>query len=123
MARPSKLGDVVYEIGESVIVMLYFLSNCEGIAGLIKGLYDSRPEEFRKYFLDDLEAYADKPESVALDMYGGLDATCGTWYHAILNPLIEHADTRARAIAAMEKIIERLPAEKKHFLQDLLPKD
>ncbi|MDX1929374.1 MAG: serine/threonine-protein kinase [Pirellulaceae bacterium] len=96
-------------------------ADCDQIASLLKSLHDSRPAKFRKYFLEHLEQSATFSESGQLtDMFGGFDTVCGTWYYAILKPLIEHPETRDRAIAAIEKIIKHLPNEKKHFLEDLL---
>jgi hypothetical protein len=93
-------------------------TNCEQIANLIKGLHDARPAAFRKYFLEHLELSA--THSQLVDLYiGGLDATCERWYYAILKPLIEHPETRDRALAAIEKIIKFLPPEKKPFLEEL----
>ena len=96
-------------------------ADCDQIASLLKSLHDSRPAKFRKYFIEHLEQSATFSESGQLtDMYGGFDTVCGTWYYAILKPIIEHPETRDRAIAAIEKIITHLPNEKKHFLEDLL---
>jgi len=96
----------------------------EQFAHLIEGVYDSRPVGFRKFFIDDLEQSAARFEKgVRVNFLGGeLDAACGVWYQAILKPLFSDPATRPRAIAAIKKIVDHLPPESKHFLEDLLPK-
>lgn len=123
LAFASKFGyeSIHFSTIFNALASIHNSAKCEEIASLVKGLHDSRPTAFRNYFLDDLENSFEGGGFV--DFYGGLDATCEHWYYAILNPLIEHPETRERARAAITKIIKQLPPEKKRFLEDLLKKD
>ncbi len=95
--------------------------DCEAIQRVVKGLHDSRPEEFCEFFAADLERFArflsdakargtKGVDQMAMKLFGGLDAECEDWYHELVRLLQANEKTRTRANTALKNISYHLPA-------------